>query len=178
VYGETRGELMTELWTYWYQRQIGDPYPECLSIGKNDMVHFGDHNSTCTIKTGRPVLWGFSATCDTQSAPPWYAVTEADQIRCAREALHRDLSDYVKLAVDGLAPTTVSTLQFEVASRQFTFITPVNAESGYAPGLATASAYSWVAMIYLALGHHVVRLLFKGGGEEEHVITKTVDVVP
>ncbi|MGV1007879.1 MAG: hypothetical protein ACOYBY_04630 [Dermatophilaceae bacterium] len=28
VYGQTRGELMTQLWTYRYQRQNGDPNPE------------------------------------------------------------------------------------------------------------------------------------------------------
>ena len=41
VYGETRGELMTELWTYEYQRHIGDAIPECLSFGKDDKVLVG-----------------------------------------------------------------------------------------------------------------------------------------
>ena len=176
VYGETRGELMTELWTYWYQRQIGDPNPECFSLGKDGKVFLGAHDSTCTIKHGRPVLWGFSATCDNQSPPPWYAVTEADQIRCAREVLHHDLLD-VKVAVDDLTATTVSTERFEVISRQFSFVSPVNNEFGYPPGPGTASADSWVAMIYLPMGHHVLRLLVTTR-ENEFAITKTVDVVP
>ncbi len=41
VYGETRGELMTELWTYEYQRHVGDAVPECLSFGKDDKVLVG-----------------------------------------------------------------------------------------------------------------------------------------
>lgn len=176
VYGQTRGELMTELWTYWYQRRIGDPNPECLGIGKDDKVFFGAHDSTCTIKPGRPVLWGWSNTCDTKSPPPWYAVTEADQIRCAREGLIQD-NEYVKVEVDGVA-TTISTERFEVISRQFSFVAPVNNEWGYLPGPATAAADSWVAMINLPKGHHVLRLLIKYVGYDEGVITKTVDVVP
>jgi hypothetical protein len=49
VYGETRGELMTEMWSYFYSLRIGDVDPECLSIGKNDKVLVGAHDSTCTI---------------------------------------------------------------------------------------------------------------------------------
>ena len=109
VYGETRGELMTELWTYEYQRHVGDPVPECLSFGKDDKVLVGVDalDSTCTIRHGRPVMMFWSNTCDTKSPPPWYAVTEADQIRCARELLTQD-NEFVKVSVDGVA-TTIST---------------------------------------------------------------------
>lgn len=176
VYGETRGELIAELWTYWYQRQNGDPNPECLSIGTNDKVLVGQHDSTCTIKLGRPVLSFWSATCDTKSPPPSYAVTEAAQLRCARQGLNQD-TDYVKVAVDGLPPKTISTRRFEVISRQFSFVSPVNNEFGYPVGPGTASADSWVAMIYLPVGHHVWRLLVKRAGHDEFTITKTVDVV-
>ena len=176
VYGETRGELMTELWTYWYQRQIGDPTPECLSIGKNDKVLVGDHDSTCTIKLGRPVWWGWSNTCDTKSPPPWYAVTEGAQRRCARKGLNED-TEYVKVVVDNLSAKTISTRRFEVISGQFSFVSPVNNEFGYEPGPGTASADSWVAMIHLPVGHHVLHLLVKRFGHDEFTITKTVDVV-
>ncbi len=176
VYGQTRGELMTQLWTYWYQRQIGDPNPECFSIGKNDKVLIGQHDSTCTIKLGRPVQEFWSNSCDTKSPPPSYAVTEAAQRRCARQGLNQD-TDYVKVAVDGLPATTISTPRFEVISAQFSFVSPVNNEFGYEPGPGTASADSWVAMIYLPVGHHVLRLLVKRAGHDEFAITKTVDVV-
>ena len=41
VYGETRGELMTEMWSYFYQRRVGDSDPECFSIGRDDKVLVG-----------------------------------------------------------------------------------------------------------------------------------------
>jgi hypothetical protein len=174
VYGETRGELMTEMWSYFYQRRIGDPDPECLSIGRNDQVLVGAHDSTCTIKHGRPQMWFWSTTCDTLSPP--YPVTEADQIRCARDIMHQQV-DYVKVTVDGLAPMTISTPRFEVISRQFSFVSPENNEFGYTPGPGTASADSWVAMVYLPVGHHVTSLVVKFVGGDEFAITKSVDVV-
>jgi hypothetical protein len=174
VYGETRGELMTEMWRYFYSVRVGDVDPECLSIGKDDRVLVGAHDSTCTIKHGRPQMWFWSTTCDTKSPP--YPVTEADQIRCARETMHQQV-DSVTVAVDDLPPTTISTRRFEVISRQFTFVSPENNQFGYEPGAGTASADSWVAMVYLPLGHHVTRMrvTFVDGGEL--VITKTVNVV-
>ena len=81
-------------------------------------------------------------------------MTEADQIRCARDIMHEQV-DYVKVTVDGLPPTTISTRRFEVISHQFSFVSPENNEFGYAPGPGTASADSWVAMVYLPVGHHV-----------------------
>jgi hypothetical protein len=175
VYGETRGELMTEMWRYFYSVRVGDVDPECLSIGKDDRVLVGAHDSTCTIKHGRPQMWFWSTTCDTKSPP--YPVTEADQIRCARETMHQQV-DSVTVAVDDLPPTTISTRRFEVISRQFTFVSPENNQFGYEPGPGTASADSWVAMVYLPLGNHVTRMrvTFVDGGE--FVITKTVNVVP
>jgi hypothetical protein len=120
-------------------------------------------------------MWFWSTTCDTKSPP--YPVTEADQIRCARETMHQQV-DSVTVAVDDLPPTTISTRRFEVISRQFTFVSPENNQFGYEPGAGTASADSWVAMVYLPLGHHVTRMrvTFVDGGE--FVITKTVNVVP
>jgi hypothetical protein len=174
VYGETRGELMTEMWGYFYQRRIGDTDPECLSIGTNDKVLVGAHDSTCTIKHGRPAMWFWSTTCDTKSPP--YPVTEAEQVRCARDIMHAQV-EYVKLTVDGLPPTTISTERFEVISRQFSFVSPENNEFGYAPGRGTASADSWVAMVYLPVGHHVSSQSVKFVGGDEFVITKSVDVV-
>src|SRR5689334_22927925 len=56
VYGDTRGELMTDLWTYEYQRHVGDAVQECLSFGRNDKVLVGASDSTCTIRHGRPVM--------------------------------------------------------------------------------------------------------------------------
>jgi hypothetical protein len=175
VYGETRGELMAELWTYWYQRQVGDPTPECLSFGRHDKVFFGAHDSHCTIKQGRPVMWEWSNTCDTKSPPPYYGVTEQEQLQCARDGLIPYI-DYVKVVVDGV-PTTVSTPEFEVISHQFSFVSPENNEFGYEPGPGTASAVSWVPMIYLPRGHHVLQLKFKYLSGNENVVTKTVDVV-
>jgi hypothetical protein len=174
VYGETRGELMTEMWRYFYSVRVGDVDPECLSIGKDDRVLVGAHDSTCTIKHGRPQMWFWSTTCDTKSPP--YPVTEADQLRCARETMHQQV-DSVKVAVDDLPPTTISTRRFEVISRQFTFVSPENNQFGYEPGPGTASADSWVAMVYLPVGHHVTRMrvTFVDGGEL--VVTKTVNVV-
>src|SRR5436190_4307458 len=140
VYGETRGELMTEMWQYFYERQIGDPDPECLSIGKDDRVLVGAHDSTCTIKQGRPVMWFWSNTCDTKSPPPYYGLTEDEQLQCARDGLIPFI-DYVKVVVDGV-PTTVSTPRFEVISHQFSFVSPENNEFGYEAGPGTASAVS------------------------------------
>ena len=178
VYGETRGELMTELWTHGYERHVGDPDPECLSFGKDDKVLAGVDalDSTCTIRHGRPVMMFWSATCDTGSAPPWYAVTEADQIRCAREGLMQD-NEYVNVEVDGVA-TTISTERFEVTSQQFSYVAPVDNQFGYVPGPGTASAVSWVAMVYLPVGHHVLRLQVKYAYGDGFTLTKTVDVVP
>ena len=178
VYGETRGELMTELWTYEYQRHVGDAVPECLSFGKDDKVLAGVDalDSTCTIRHGRPVIMFWSATCDTGSPPPWYAVTEADQIRCARELLTQD-NEYVKVSVDGVA-TTISTPAFEVISRQFSYVSPVDNPFGYVPGPGTASGFSWVAMVYLPKGHHVLHLQVKYAYGPGFTTTKTVDVVP
>ena len=62
-------------------------------------------------------------------------------------------------------------------SRQFSFVSPENNEFGYEPGPGTASAVSWVAMVYLPKGHHVLQLLVRYLGQDEGVITKTVDVV-
>jgi hypothetical protein len=70
VYGETRGELMTEMWRYFYSLRIGDIDPECLSIGKDDKVLVGAHDSTCTIKHCRPQMWFWSTTCDTPAVGP------------------------------------------------------------------------------------------------------------
>jgi len=176
VYGETRGELMTEMWTYFYQRQIGDPDPECLSIGKDDRVLVGAHDSTCTIKQGRPVMWFWSNTCDTKSPPPYYGLTEDEQLQCARDGLIPYI-EYVRIVVDGLPATTISTPRFEVVSHQFTFVSPENNEFGYEAGPGTASAVSWVAMIYLPKGHHVLQFTVKYLGNDEGVITKTVDVI-
>jgi hypothetical protein len=176
VYGETRGELMTEMWQYFYSLRIGDVDPECLSIGKDDKVLVGAHDSTCTIKYGRPQMWFWSTTCDTKSPPPWYAVTEADQIRCARDDMHQNV-DYVKVAVDDRPAVTISTPRFEVVSHQFTFVSPENNQFGYEPGPGTASADSWVAMVYLPMGHHVSRMTVKFVGGDEFTITKSVDVV-
>lgn len=36
-------------------------------IGKDDKVLVGAHDSTCTIKHGRPQMWFWSTTCDTTS---------------------------------------------------------------------------------------------------------------
>ena len=175
VNGETRGELMAELWQYFYGRAIGDPYPECLSLGKHDQVFFGAHDSHCTITVDRPVMWEWSNTCDTKSPPPFYGLTEEEQLQCARDGLIPYI-DYVKVVVDGVS-TTVSTPRFEVISHQFSFVSPENNEFGYEPGLGTASAVSWVPMIYLPKGHHVLELKFKYLGHDENVVTKTVDVV-
>ena len=174
VYGETRGELMTEMWSYFYGRQIGDTDPECLSIGTNDKVLVGAHDSTCTIKRGRPQMWFWSTTCDTKSPP--YPVTEAEQVQCAREIMHAQV-EYVQLTVDALPATTISTERFEVISRQFTFVSPENNEYGYTPGPGTASADSWVALVYLPVGHHVSSRSVKFVGGDEFVIPKSVDVV-
>ncbi|HEY6743964.1 MAG TPA: hypothetical protein VI110_16510 [Lapillicoccus sp.] len=174
VYGETRGELMTEMWRYFYSLRIGDIDPECLSMGKNDKVLVGAHDSTCTIKHGRPQMWLWSTRCDTKSPP--YPVTEADQIRCARDIMHPQV-EYVKVAVDDLPPTTISTRRFEVISGQFTFVSPENNQFGYEPGPGTASADSWVAMVYLPVGHHVSRMMVKLVDSDEFTITKTVNVV-
>jgi hypothetical protein len=176
VYGETRGELMVEMWKYFYQRQAGDPEPECLSIGKGDRVLIGAHDSTCTLKHGRPVMWFWSNTCDTKSPPPFYGLTEEEQLQCARDGLLPYI-DYVKVVVDGVS-TTVSTPRFEVISHQFSFVSPENNVFGYEPGPGTASAVSWVPMIYLPQGHHVLQLKVKYLGGNENVVTKTVDVVP
>jgi hypothetical protein len=174
VYGETRGELMTEIWQYFYSLRIGDVDPECLSIGKDDKVLVGAHDSTCTIKRGRPQMWFWSTTCDTKSPP--YPVTEADQIRCAREIMHQQVES-VKVAVDDLPAMTISTLRFEVVSRQFTFVSPENNQFGYEPGPGTASADSWVAMVYLPVGHHVSQMTVTFVGGDEFTVTKSVDVV-
>jgi hypothetical protein len=175
VYGETRGELMTELWTYEYQRHVGDAVPECLSFGKEDKVLVGAPDSTCIIRHGRPIMVFWSATCDTGSPPPWYAETEADQLRCARELLTQD-NEFVKVSVDGVA-TTISTPAFDVISRQFSYVAPVDNQFGYVPGPGTASAVSWVAMVYLPEGHHVLGLQVKYAYGDGFTITKTVDVV-
>jgi hypothetical protein len=174
VYGETRGELMTEMWRYFYSLRSGDIDPECLSIGKDDKVLVGAHDSTCTIEHGRPQMWFWSTTCDTKSPP--YPVTEADQIRCAREIMHQQV-DSVKVTVDNLPPVTINTRQFEVISRQFTFVSPENNQFGYEPGPGTASADSWVAMVYLPVGHHVSWMTVTFVGGDEFTITKSVDVV-
>ena len=176
VYGETRGELMVEMWKYMYSRRIGDTDPECLSIGKDDRVLVGAHDSTCTIKHGRPVMWFWSNTCDTKSPPPYYGLTEDEQLQCARDGLIPYI-DYVRIVVDGLPATTISTPRFEVVSHQFSFVSPENNQFGYEPGPGTASAVSWVAMIYLPKGHHVLQFTVKYLGNDEGVITKTVDVI-
>jgi len=121
-------------------------------------------------------MWFWSATCDTGSPPPWYADTEADQIRCARELLTQD-NEYAKVEVDGVA-TTFSTPAFEVVSRQFPYVSPVDNQYGYVPGPGTASGFSWVAMVYLPKGHHVLHLQVKYAYGPGFTTTKTVDVVP
>jgi hypothetical protein len=64
-----------------------------------------------------------------------------------------------------------------VISRQFSYVAPVDNQFGYVPGPGTASAVSWVAMVYLPEGHHVLGLQVKYAYGDGFTITKTVDVV-
>jgi len=103
-------------------------------------------------------------------------VVHVTQGTCGRELLTQD-NEYVKVSVDGVA-TTISTPAFEVISRQFSYVSPVDNPFGYVPGPGTASGFSWVAMVYLPMGHHVLHLQVKYAYGPGFTTTKTVDVVP
>jgi hypothetical protein len=100
-------------------------------------------------------MWFWSTTCDTKSAA--VPVTEADQIRCAREIMHQQV-DSVRWPSTTFRPRPSARGGVEVISRQFTFVSPENKQFGYEPGPGAASADLWVAMVYLPLGHHVTRM--------------------
>jgi hypothetical protein len=182
VDGLTRGELLGDVWSFWYSTPTAQDNPPCMRVGRTGAVLLPNNNVTCDLKHGDSVLFFFGSTCDNvvdpAVDPSYYGANEKAQRKCAKAS---DASFILSqsIGVDGAAPVTITTRRFEVFSPQEHVYLPVGNMYGITPRPATFVAHAWVAIVQnLPLGLHsiVFSVGYTDGGSDS--VPFTVNVVP
>ncbi|MFF3712373.1 hypothetical protein [Streptomyces phaeochromogenes] len=154
----------------------------CVKLGRTGKVLLAIGNGppqNCTVKEGTAVLvHGIMTVCDDVEEPPYYAVGEAAQRKCAWADL-RATTESVRLTVDGGKAIDLQKRRFAIcAPQQAVQLRPDNFLKVPAQP-ATFTACGWVAWLTdLAPGRHVLRseAAFVGGFEP-HVWAPVINVV-
>lgn len=154
----------------------------CVKLGRTGKVLLAIGNGppqNCTVKEGTAVfVHGIMTVCDDVEEPPYYAVGEAAQRKCARADL-RATTESVRLTVDGGKAIDLQKRRFAIcAPQQAVQLRPDNF-LGIPAQPATFTACGWVAWLTdLAPGRHVLRseATFVGGSEP-HVWAPVINVV-
>ncbi len=120
----------------------------------------------CTVKPGTPVfLFGGWVFCDDVEPPPFFAVGEEAQRRCALEGLHTLLEfDAILVTVDGGTPIDIASERFVAVSPQGRAQLPEGNILGVAPQETTFVTAAYVAMLRpLPPGEHTITVDVVGG---------------
>ena len=133
----------------------------------------------CTVKPGTSVfLFGGWVFCDPLELPPFFAVGEKAQRRCALKGVRTLLDfDAILVTVDRRRPVDIGRERFLAVSPQGTAQLPEGNVLGVAPQEMTFVTAGYVAMIRpLRPGRHTITVEIVGG-DFEGTTSATVDVV-
>jgi hypothetical protein len=134
----------------------------------------------CRVKPGTSVfLFGGFVFCDPLEPPPFFAVGEKAQRRCALDGVDELLVfDDILVTIDRRRPVDIGRKRFLAVSPQGTAQLPEGNVLGVAPQATTFVAAGYVAMIRpLRPGRHTITVEIVGG-DFEGSTSATVDVVP
>ena len=134
----------------------------------------------CIVKPGTSVfLFGAWAFCDEVEQPPYFAVGEKAQRRCAIEGLQTLLGfDAILVTIDGRRPVDIARERFLAISPQGTAQLPEDNILGVAPQETTFVTAGYVAMLRpLRPGEHTITVEVVGG-PYAGINSATVNVVP
>jgi hypothetical protein len=122
--------------------------------------------ANCRVKRGTSVfLFGAWVFCDEVELPPFFAVGERAQRRCAINGLRTLLEfDAILVTVDGHRPVDIARERFLAASPQGTAQLPAGNILGVAPQETSFVTAGYVAMLRpLRLGQHTITVEVVGG---------------
>jgi hypothetical protein len=124
-------------------------------------------------------LFGAFVFCDPLEPPPFFAVGEKAQRRCAVEGLHTLLDfDAILVTVDGRRPVDIGRERFVAVSPQGTAQLPEDNILGVEPQETTFVSAAYVAMLRpLRPGVHTITVEVVGG-DLAGITSATVHVVP
>ena len=134
----------------------------------------------CTVKPGTPVfLFGGWVFCDPLEPPPFFAIGEKAQRRCALEGVQTLLDfDAILVTVDGRRPVDIGRERFLAVSPQGSAQLPEGNVLGVAPHETTFVTAGYVAMIRPQRpGEHTITVEVVGG-PFAGTTSATVTVVP
>lgn len=140
----------------------------------------GQAPAQCRVKPGTSVfLFGAWVFCDEVEPPPFYAVGERAQQRCAVKGLRTLLDfDAILVTVDRLAPVDIASDRFLAVSPQGTAQLPPDNVLGVAPRATTFATAGYVAMLRpLRPGRHTIEVEVVGG-PYSGVTSATITVAP
>lgn len=130
----------------------GDP---CVRLGKQGRVLLLTRPATCTIERGDAVVDMSGASCSDAEAPPFFAVGEEAQTRCAEQLL-KDIESFL-LSVDGGEQVQAARDRFAATSdQQHVTVVPGNLFDA-TPGPATFVGAAYVTVLrHLRVGSHTI----------------------
>jgi hypothetical protein len=166
--GRTGADLLADSFLAGYQAPADQPASDCPRLGRHDRVLWLIAETSCQLQTGEVAVALIGASCSSVEQPPFFAVGEAAQRACAREANAAILS--ITLAVDGRHPVDVIRPAFAVSPRQRHIVIPVGNAAGFPPGPATFTADGWAATLgRVAPGTHTIDIVATIAGLDEPV---------
>jgi hypothetical protein len=183
--GLTGGDTMGE---GWYQdltlpAEVNPAFgngEQCLRLGRRGKVLLviGFNPVTCTVPEGTAVsVIGITTFCDTFEPPPFFAVSERAQRRCAVANLAPFVVS-IQLTVDGGIPVDLHTPSYEIFSPQRDVQLLPDNFLGVPPGPGTFTAFGWMAWVAdLPPGRHVLRSRAVFDDGTDHVLSPIVKVV-
>ncbi len=136
--------------------------------------------AACTVGRGTPVfLFAGFVFCDPLEPPPFYALGERDQRRCALEGARTLLKfDAILVTVDDRAPVDIGQERYLAVSPQGRARLPDNNVLGVEPQRTTFASAGYVAMLRpLSVGVHRITVQVVGGPNAS-TTSGTVTVLP
>ncbi|MEV0555067.1 hypothetical protein AB0I27_16590 [Streptomyces sp. NPDC050597] len=154
----------------------------CVKLGRAGKVLLAIGNGpplNCRVKEGTAVfVIGSMTVCDDFEEPPYFAVGEAAQRKCAWTDL-RTTTESVRLTVDGGRPIDLQKRRFAICAPQGAVQLRPDNYLGVPAQPATFTACGWVAWLTdLAPGRHVLNSQATYfDGSEPHVWAPVINVV-
>jgi hypothetical protein len=153
----------------------------CILIGRNRHLLWQARVTTCTATEGTAVIvGGWFVSCADMERPPYFAVGEVAQRRCAIEADHADVVSRI-VTVDGGHAVQMRTPRFELVTRQQRVTVPRDNPAGLRPGPGTFVGHAWLGVLkHLPVGRHTIggEITFSDGSSQVVDPPNVVYVVP
>jgi hypothetical protein len=152
----------------------------CLKLGRADkvlLVVVPPGPAPCTVKRGTAVLViGITSFCDTAEPPPYFAVGERAQRRCALASLEPTTG--IGLSIDGQPSVEIMQRRYQICAPQREVQLLADNLLGVEPQLATFVACGWVVWVTdLPVGLHTISSLATFDDGTSHLYQPEIEIV-